>query len=147
MAIHLDVQIVSDSTGIPDAKSFERWADAVPSIIQTSACLRVVDETEAQALNNQYRNINKATNVLSFPAEIPSEIGINFLGDIVICASVVEFETKQQGKELVSHWAHLLIHGILHLQGYDHEDEKSANEMESLEIEILKKFNISNPYL
>lgn len=146
MTIHLDVQIVSDSSGIPDTKSFVAWVDAVPSTIQTSACLRIVDEIEAQALNNQYRQINKATNVLSFPAEIPSEIDVNFLGDIVICAPVVRLEAEQQEKELSSHWAHLLVHGILHLQGYDHEDEQSAIEMEALEIEILKKLNISNPY-
>ncbi len=147
MTIHLDVQIVSDETAIPGVEEFENWADAVPSTIQTSVCLRVVDELEAQTLNNQYRKVNKATNVLSFPAEIPSQVGINFLGDIVICASVVKSEVKQQMKDLNSHWAHLLVHGILHLQGYDHEDDESADEMESLEIEILKKLNISNPYL
>ena len=147
MAIHLDVQIVSENTGVPDEKEFKDWANAVPSAIQTSACLRVVDEPEAQALNSQYRNINKATNVLSFPAEIPSEVGINFLGDIVICASVVQSEATLQGKELGDHWAHLLIHGILHLQGYDHEDDHAADEMENLEIKILRNLNIKNPYL
>lgn len=147
MTIHLDVQIVSNDSGIPGAKDFEGWAAAVPSSIQTSACLRVIDQSEAQALNNQYRNINKATNVLSFPAEIPTQINFNFLGDIVICAPIVKSEAKKQGKELRSHWAHLLTHGILHLQGYDHEDDKTAEVMESLEVEILKKLNISNPYL
>lgn len=147
MTIHLDVQIVSDDEDIPGTKDFEKWVRAIPSEIQTTACLRVVELSEAQALNNQYRNINKATNVLSFPAEIPSQIDINFLGDIVICAPIVKSEALNQNKNLSAHWAHLLTHGILHLQGYDHEDEQSANEMESLEVEILSTLNISNPYL
>ncbi|MBT8125104.1 MAG: rRNA maturation RNase YbeY, partial [Gammaproteobacteria bacterium] len=102
--------------------------------------------SEAKALNKQYRHIDKATNVLSFPAEIPSEVGINFLGDIVICAPVVDHEVQQQNKASNAHWAHLLIHGILHLQGCDHENDQTADEMESLEIEILQKLNIPNPY-
>ena len=146
MTIHLDVQIVSKQTGIPDVTDFEYWANTVPSSVETSVCLRIVDETEAKALNNQYRNIDKATNVLSFPAEIPSQVGINFLGDIVICAPVVNYEVRQQSKALNAHWAHLLVHGILHLLGHDHEDDQTADEMEALEIEILNKLNIPNPY-
>jgi len=146
MTIHLDVQIVSKQTGIPDVTDFEYWANTVPSSTETNACLRVVDEPEAKALNNQYRHIDKATNVLSFPAEIPSQVGMNFLGDIVICAPVVDYEVQQQSKASNAHWAHLLIHGILHLQGYDHEDDQTADEMESLEIEILQRLNIPNPY-
>ena len=146
MAIHLDVQIASDSDGMPDKEGLKSWARAVPSINQKSACLRIVDEPEARALNYQYRNINKATNVLSFPAELHSEVDIKFLGDIVICAPMVRTEAKQQEKEESAHWAHLLVHGILHLQGYDHEDDQSADEMENLEIKILKKLNIKNPY-
>ena len=108
--------------------------------------LKIVDELEAKSLNKQYRNIDKATNVLSFPAEIPSQVGINFLGDIVICAQVVNREAQEQGKVLSSHWAHLLVHGLLHLQGFDHEDNKAAEKMEALEIEILQNLNIPNPY-
>ena len=114
---------------------------------KTNVCLRIVDEPEAKTLNNQYRHINKATNVLSFPAEIPSQVDINLLGDIVICAPVVDFEARQQHKQFGAHWAHLLIHGILHLQGYHHDDDEAAGEMESLEIETLQKLNIQNPYL
>ena len=146
MTIHLDVQIVSKQSGIPDVTDFEYWASSVPSSVETSVCLRIVDETEAKALNNQYRHIDKATNVLSFSAEIPSQLGINFLGDIVICAPVVDSEVRQQSKASNAHWAHLLVHGILHLQGHDHEDDQTANEMEALEIEILNKLNIPNPY-
>jgi len=147
VTIHLDVQIVSKQTGIPDVAEFEYWAKAVPSNVETNVCLRIVDEPEARTLNNQYRHINKATNVLSFPAEIPFQVDINLLGDIVICAPVVDFEVRQQSKQLSAHWAHLLVHGILHLQGYNHEDDEAADEMESLEIEILQKLNIPNPYL
>jgi probable rRNA maturation factor len=146
MTIHLDVQVVSQETGIPDVADFERWANTVHTNNETNVCLRIVDELEAKALNNQFRHINNATNVLSFPAEIPSQVEMNFLGDIVICAPVVDDEAQQQGKQLNAHWAHLLVHGILHLQGYDHEDDQAANEMESLEIEILQKLNIPDPY-
>jgi probable rRNA maturation factor len=146
MIIHLDVQIVSQETGIPDVENFERWAKSVPTNTETNVCLRIVDEPEAKALNNKFRHIDKATNVLSFPAEIPSHVEMKFLGDIVICAPVVDDEVQQQGKQLSAHWAHLLVHGILHLQGYDHEDDRAADEMESLEIEVLQKLNIPNPY-
>ncbi len=146
MTIRLDVQIVSENIDIPGEADFEKWAIAVPSKDVTSACVRIVDEAEAKSLNKQYRNIDKATNVLSFPAEIPSQIGINFLGDIVICAQVVNREAQQQGKELTGHWAHLLVHGLLHLQGFDHEENKAADKMEALEIEILKNLHIPNPY-
>jgi len=146
MTINLDVQIVSKNTEIPKVEDFEYWAKAVPSEHETSACLRVVDESEAKSLNKQFRQIHKATNVLSFAAEIPPQIGIKFLGDIVICAQVVVKETQEQGKQLSAHWAHLLIHGLLHLQGYDHEEDQEARVMEAHEIEILKNLDISNPY-
>jgi len=146
MTIDLDVQIVSINSNIPKETEFQHWANAVPSVKETSACLRIVDELEAKGLNKQYRQIDKATNVLSFPAELPSQIELQFLGDIVICASIVEREAQQQGKQSNEHWAHLLVHGILHLQGYDHENDHQAEEMESLEIEILQKLKIQNPY-
>lgn len=146
MTIDLDVQIVSKNSNIPEVEDFENWARAVVSDEETSACLRVVDELEAQSLNKQYRKIDKATNVLSFPAEIPPQIDMKFLGDIVICAQVVEEEAQKQGKPSSAHWAHLLVHGLLHLQGYDHQDDSAANIMETLEVEVLRKLNISNPY-
>ena len=101
---------------------------------------------EAKMLNFKYRQIDKPTNVLSFPAEVIPQIEINFLGDVVICAPVVIEEAKCQEKHVDDHWAHLLIHGLLHLQGYDHINEKDAEEMESLELELLNFLNISNPY-
>jgi probable rRNA maturation factor len=147
MTIHLDVQIVSKNTCVPEEVEFHHWANAVPVETDTSACLRIVDETEAKSLNKKYRNIDKATNVLSFPAELPSQLDLSFLGDIVICAPLVEGEAKQQNKTPSAHWAHLLVHGLLHLQGYDHEDEKTAELMESKEIQILQKLKILNPYV
>jgi len=147
MTISLDVQIISKSTDIPDQATFECWAKAIPTEEKTSACLRVVDEAEAKDLNRKYRKIDKATNVLSFPAEIPPQVEINYLGDIVICAQVVVEEAQNQNKRAKDHWAHLLVHGLLHLQGYDHEDDQSANAMENLEVKILNKLQISNPYI
>ena len=146
MTIDLDVQIVSKNLDIPKEEDFQYWANVVPVIEKTSACVRIVDELEAKNLNKQFRQIDKATNVLSFPAKLPSEIEFNFLGDIVICASIVSRETQRQGKQLTGHWAHLLVHGLLHLQGYDHQNDSEAGEMEALEIEILQKLNIPNPY-
>ncbi len=146
MTIQLDVQIVTEYTDVPHETDFENWANAVPSQDKTGACLRVVDEQEAKNLNKLYRNIDKATNVLSFPAELPTHIGIKFLGDIVICAQVVHHEAQQQNKELMGHWAHLLVHGLLHLQGYDHEENQAAEKMEALEVKILKALHIPNPY-
>ena len=147
MSIHLDVQIVSESLEIPKAVVFKDWVKAIPSECGTSACLRIVDEPEAKSLNKQYRKFDKATNVLSFPAEIPGQLEIKFLGDIVICAPIVSNEAQQQGKQINDHWAHLLVHGILHLQGYDHQNDVDAQSMESLEIDILQKLGILNPYV
>jgi len=146
MTIHLDVQVASKDTTIPEITEFKYWTDHIPCENETNACLRIVDELEARSLNKQFRSIDKATNVLSFPAEIPPEVGMNYLGDIVICAQVVNREAQDQSKIPNHHWAHLLVHGLLHLQGYDHEDDQTAAQMETLEIEILKKFNIPNPY-
>ena len=146
MPIDLDVQIASNDSDIPCETELQLWASSVPSKDQTTACLRIVDELEARALNLKYRQIDKSTNVLSFPADIPKQVNINHLGDIVICAAVVSKEAQQQNKSSNHHWAHLLIHGLLHLLGYDHIEEKDAYKMEALEIEILNTLEISNPY-
>ncbi|MEM7401361.1 MAG: rRNA maturation RNase YbeY [Pseudomonadota bacterium] len=146
MPIKLDVQVASTNADIPEDAQFQLWADSFQLSVETSACLRIVDESEVKTLNLKYRQIDKATNVLSFPAEVPSQVNIKFLGDIVICAPVVVSEAKEQTKNINDHWAHLLIHGLLHLQGYDHIEENDANKMESLEVEILKSLKIGNPY-
>ncbi len=147
MAIQLDVQLAAEDANIPSVSEFKIWAEKIPSSdIDSSVCLRIVDENEARDLNKRYRNIDKATNVLSFPAEIPIELGLNFLGDVVICAPIVFQEAQAQEKDLNSHWAHLLVHGILHLQGYDHDNDKQSKEMEALEIDTLERLGIENPY-
>lgn len=108
--------------------------------------VRVVDEDESQQLNHEYRGKNKPTNVLSFPFEAPPGIEMNLLGDLVICAGVVEAEAQQQNKPLDHHWAHMIIHGTLHLLGYDHIEDDQAEEMEGLEISLLGKLSIDDPY-
>lgn len=108
--------------------------------------IRLVGKEESRRLNAQFRNMDKPTNVLSFPADLPPEIKLPLLGDIVICANLVGSEAAEQGKSLESHWAHLTIHGILHLLGYDHQNEKAAAKMESLESYILKSLGYPDPY-
>ena len=109
-------------------------------------CLSLVSASQIQSLNAKYRDKDKATNVLSFAAEIAEEHQFNFLGDIIICADVVKQEAKAQNKALMDHWAHLSIHGCLHLLGYDHVIEQQAQQMESLEIALLEQLGIANPY-
>lgn len=109
--------------------------------------LRVVDVDEIQTLNRQYRSKNSPTNVLSFPAEFPPELKIPLLGDVVICAAVVQAEAEEQRKPLEAHWDHMVVHGVLHLLGYDHELEQEAIEMETLEEQILAQLGWPSPYL
>ncbi len=110
-----------------------------------------VDPTSSQSLNSEYRGKNKPTNVLSFPAEFPSELRAQVdtypLGDIVICAAIVEKEAGEQGKDLTARGAHLTIHGLFHLLGYLHDQQSNADEMEKLEISTLERLGIPNPYL
>ncbi|MEO1890881.1 MAG: rRNA maturation RNase YbeY [Candidatus Thioglobus sp.] len=108
--------------------------------------IRIVDKTEIQNLNKTYRHKNQPTNVLSFPSDLPIEIDEEILGDVVICTDVVTDEAKAQNKTFDEHLTHMAIHGTLHLMGYDHIDETEASVMESLEIKILEKIGIANPY-
>ncbi|MCZ6565570.1 MAG: rRNA maturation RNase YbeY [Gammaproteobacteria bacterium] len=147
MAIQLDVQLAVQDANIPSVSEFKAWAQKIPSPeIDSNVCLRIVGENEVRELNKRYRNIDKPTNVLSFGADIPEELGLNILGDVVICASVVFQEAVDQEKKLTSHWAHLLVHGILHLQGFGHENDSQAEIMEALEINILEQLGMGNPY-
>lgn len=147
MSIELEIQNATSVATVPDDSKFRAWAEcALKNSPGAVVSLRLVDREESQQLNSQFRHQDKPTNVLSFPAELPPEIGLLLLGDIAICAPLVEKEASEQGKSLESHWAHLSVHGILHLLGYDHQDETGANEMESLEIEILEELGFSNPY-
>lgn len=138
---------LADDDYVPDVQQCEHWANLASMEEQnTIASLQVVSAQEMQQLNLQYREKNSATNVLSFPMQLPDEVGINLLGDIAVCASVITDEAKQQAKSLDAHWAHMIVHGMLHLQGYDHVEDEQAGEMEALEIKILKQLGYANPY-
>jgi len=143
----VDFQNVFEGPGVPAESLFQAWAQAAwlgeePSEVT----IRIVDIEESQALNHQYRGKDKPTNVLSFPFEAPAGITVPLAGDLVICAPVVEHEAEEQHKAPVTHWAHMVIHGMLHLQGYDHIDDEEAEAMEALEIRLLAQFGFGNPY-
>lgn len=143
----VDLQNVFDGPGVPEESLFQAWAQAAwlgqdPSEIT----IRIVDIEEGQALNHQYRGKDKPTNVLSFPFEAPAGITVPLAGDLVICAPVVKGEASEQLKEPVAHWAHMVVHGMLHLQGYDHINDEDAEAMEALEIRLLAQFGFGNPY-
>jgi len=134
---------------VPDKAQIQCWVDlALEDHDQdTEIVVRIVDVHESAQLNKQYRHKPGPTNILSFPADIPEGIGLNLLGDLVVCAPVLEREALEQHKPLAHHWAHIIIHGVLHLLGYDHLTEEDADLMENKEINILQKLNITNPYL
>lgn len=149
MNVELDLQLASDEPSIPDASLFVKWCHAAIEPFQEEAelTIRIVDEAEGLELNKIYRHKEYATNVLSFPAEMPEGIlDIPLLGDLIICAPVVIKEAAEQHKSLEAHWAHLVTHGCLHLLGFDHEQEIEADEMESLEKELLMKQGYPDPY-
>ncbi|MFP5356990.1 MAG: rRNA maturation RNase YbeY [Gammaproteobacteria bacterium] len=130
------------AAGIPSPASLRIFAHAALGRRGGELTLRITDEAESRALNHRYRGRDYATNVLSFPYQEPG-----MLGDLVLCAPVVAREAKAQGKPLRAHWAHLVIHGCLHLLGYDHEQSQAAEKMEKLEIRILRNLGFANPYL
>ncbi|MBB4132849.1 rRNA maturation RNase YbeY [Xanthomonas sp. 3075] len=152
--IRLDVAVsyALPRAGLPSAVSFRKWVAAALKgrIREADLAVRLVDEKEGCSLNHHYRGKDYATNVLSFPAELPEGLpeGIKMplLGDLVICAPVVAREAAEQGKSLAAHYAHLTVHGTLHLLGWDHEDDKEADAMEQLEREILADLGIDDPY-
>lgn len=134
---------------IPTSSELERWANVVlayEGVGEHEVTVRFTDEVESQALNFEYRGKEKPTNVLSFPFEAPPSIEMNLLGDLVICAPVISREAKEQQKAVVNHYAHMTVHGLLHLMGYDHIEDADAEEMESKEIEILAQLGIDDPY-
>ncbi len=150
MAIELDLQLaVENQQGLPTEELFSLWLTKAITPFQDIAevTVRVVDEKESQSLNSQYRDKDKPTNVLSFPFECPPGIELSLLGDLVICQQVVEREAIEQGKPLFAHWAHMVVHGSLHLLGYDHIDDDEAEEMETLETEIMIEIGYNDPYL
>lgn len=145
----LDLQFACEKDGLPSEQDFKNWSKiALPNTDEEyEITIRLVDETESQALNHQYRGKNKPTNVLSFPFEAPEGVQLPLLGDLVICRQIVEQEALAQNKTIIQHWAHMCIHGILHLRGYDHINEEDAEEMEGIEIALLSQLSIPNPYL
>ena len=145
---HLDIQIATESTDYPDEQQFQRWVDAVLTDpdVDSEIVIRLVDEDESAELNSQYRHKAGPTNILSFPFEPPKGIEMDLLGDLLICVPVIAKEALEQRKLPEHHWAHITIHGVLHLLGYDHIDEREAEQMEALEISILNTLNIANPY-
>lgn len=148
MAITLDLQIACDSEqGLPCESDMTLWLGACIKQQEAELTVRIVDAEESQALNRDYRGKDKPTNVLSFPFEAPPGIELPLLGDLVVCKSVVEQEAKQQDKSLTAHWAHMLVHGCLHLLGYDHIEDDEATIMESLETEILISLGFEDPYI
>ncbi|MGL9735731.1 MAG: rRNA maturation RNase YbeY [Symbiopectobacterium sp.] len=146
----LDLQIASDNTaGLPSEQDFQRWLEAVLPQFQPEAevTIRIVDEAESHELNHTYRGKDKPTNVLSFPFEAPPEVELSLLGDLIICRPVVEQESIEQQITADTHWAHMVIHGCLHLLGYDHVEDDEAEEMEALETEIMQQMGYADPYL
>lgn len=145
----LDLQLAVDDSNLPTKQDFQRWVDTALSASKTpfELTIRVVDSNESQQLNAEYRGKDKPTNVLSFPFEVPEGIDVNLLGDLVICAPIVKEEAIEQKKNVHDHWAHMVIHGCLHLLGFDHIDDIEAEEMEALEIEKLASLGINNPYI
>ncbi len=144
----IDVQYAVSADGIPGAESIRQWVERALPAENTAAELtvRIVDEAEITALNRQYRGKDGPTNVLSFPYEKIAGIASNLLGDVVVCAPVVAGESVAQDKPLEAHWAHMVIHGVLHLLGYDHHKEGEASRMEATEIEMLAGLGYANPY-
>ena len=151
-AVVVTVQNVVDAPSVPTAAQVKKWArSALSDDVRGELTVRIVDESESAALNSRYRGKKGATNVLSFPAEsaapptaMPTEL-LPF-GDVVICAPVVEREAREQRKSLAAHWAHMVVHGTLHLQGYDHEKARDAAVMEARERALLAKLGFPDPY-
>ena len=147
MRARIDLQNDESLTNLPNQQDFEAWVDAAltQDFDNLEQTIRVVGKAESRALNLQYRAQDTPTNVLSFTAE-NDYLDYECLGDLVICAPIVEQEAHQQKKSLQAHWAHMVVHGMLHLQGYDHQKTTQADEMEALEVKILSTLGYSNPY-
>ena len=148
--IFVDLQIATENIeGLPTEEQIAQWATAAvqPEGGEVEMTVRIVDEAESHELNLTYRGKDRPTNVLSFPFECPDQVELPLLGDLVICRQVVEREAAEQEKPLMSHWAHMVVHGSLHLLGYDHIEDDEAEEMESLETQIMQGLGCDDPYL
>ena len=150
--VHFDINNPFN-LNIPPHENFNGWAEIVlthEKISTAEISCYITDKAEIQSINNQYRKQNKATNILSFPFEappgLPQDTYAHFLGDLIICPDIIELEALEQEKECLHHWAHITIHGILHLLGYDHIQDDDAEIMEKLEIKLLRQLSINDPY-
>jgi probable rRNA maturation factor len=149
--VQLDVQLaVEKENDLPTEDQLHTWA-SMALVTRTEheepeLTIRIVDEEESQELNNEYRGKDKPTNVLSFPFEAPAHVPIPLLGDLVVCKQVVEREAIEQDKTLTAHWAHMIVHGCLHLLGYDHIEDGEAEEMEGIERVVMNDLGFEDPY-
>ena len=149
-SIFVDLQIATENIeDLPTEEQIAQWATAAvqPEGDEVEMTVRIVDEAESHELNLTYRGKDRPTNVLSFPFECPDEVELPLLGDLVICRQVGEREAAEQEKPLMAHWAHMVVHGSLHLLGYDHIEDNEAEEMESLETQIMQGLGFDDPYL
>ncbi|WP_211828923.1 rRNA maturation RNase YbeY [Kistimonas asteriae] len=148
MTTCIDLQIASDSENLPAEATLTQWAQAAIGSArdETEISIRIVDAEEGAELNQTWRHKQGPTNVLSFPSDLPEELGLPLIGDLVICAPVVEREAWEQQKTLEAHWAHMVVHGTLHLLGYDHIEDTDALEMEALETQVLTGLGYPAPY-
>tara|TARA_B100000446_G_scaffold159705_1_gene158162 strand:+ start:885 stop:1358 length:474 start_codon:yes stop_codon:yes gene_type:complete len=149
--LQLDVQLaVEVENNLPTEEQMSKWATAAllkrTEHEEPELTIRIVDEAESQELNHEYRGKDKPTNVLSFPFEAPAHVPIPLLGDLIICKQVVEREATEQDKTLTAHWAHMIVHGCLHLLGYDHIEDDEAEEMESIERVVMAELGFEDPY-
>lgn len=148
MTVEISIEHHNTSCELPSNTQFIQWVQAaLPDDKLYQLSIITVDEAEMTTYNKQYRNKTGSTNVLSFPAQIPETIQSPLLGDIIICPDVVTREAEQQHKQPIHHWAHLTIHGTLHLLGYDHQQPAEADAMETLEIKIMETLGFPNPYI
>ncbi|MCP4980122.1 MAG: rRNA maturation RNase YbeY [Gammaproteobacteria bacterium] len=147
MAIKIDLQNESALPDVPSSLQFQEWVIAALQQVHRDfeQTIRIVDENESRDLNRRFRNKDSVTNVLAFPSD-SALLDYDCLGDLVICAPVVASEAALQGKPLQAHWAHLMVHGMLHLQGFDHQSDRETEHMEALEIKILDSLGYTNPY-
>jgi probable rRNA maturation factor len=147
VSTHVEVQIACEATTLPTEEQLQQWAElALQDHELRALAIRVVDKAESQQLNHDYRGKDKPTNVLSFPFAAPPGMPLDYLGDLAICADVVQAEATEQNKGLQAHWAHMVIHGVLHLRGYDHQSEQEAKQMENLERLLLEELGYADPY-
>lgn len=149
MAYQIDIESNSQNQQVPAMADLEHWISVAlqsQEFVDAEVSVYIVDEDEGQELNAQYRGKDYPTNVLSFPADIAAEVGVPLLGDLVVCAPVVAREAQEQGKTLQAHWAHMLVHGTLHLIGFDHIEDDEAETMETLETQIVIGLGYPAPY-